>query len=209
MIQGASISSWQQSQWIGGVRQTAVQASRPNADGRGGGRADGEGTPAHSSLKATEGLTPEELQVVRQLQQTDRKVRAHEQAHLSVGADLVRGGPSYSYETGPDDKRYAVAGEVSIDVSPAETPEETVPKAQHIRSTALAPADPSAQDHRVAAAATQMEIEARMALAKQQSEQIRSGERVGGRSAPDSSYRDSQMGAYPSDRIGRYLDSFA
>ena len=207
MIQSASINSGQQSQWIGGVGQTAVQASRPNADGRG--RADGEGTAAHSSSKTTEGLTPEQLQVVRQLEQTDRKVRAHEQAHLSVGADLVRGGPSYSYETGPDDKRYAVAGEVSIDASPGKTPEETIPKAQHIRSTALAPADPSAQDYRVAAVATQMEIDARMALAKEQSDLIRSGGSGSDRSAPDSSYRDSQTDAYSSDRIGRYLDSFA
>ena len=207
MIQSASINSGQQSQWIGGVGQTAVQASRPNADGRG--RADGEGTAAHSSSKTTEGLTPEQLQVVRQLEQTDRKVRAHEQAHLSVGADLVRGGPSYSYETGPDDKRYAVAGEVSIDASPGKTPEETIPKAQHIRSAALAPVDPSAQDYRVAASATQMEVDARMALAKEQSDLIRSGGSGSDRSAPDSSYRDSQTDAYSSDRIGRYLDSFA
>lgn len=207
MIQSASISSGQQSHWIGGVGQTAAQASRPSAEGRG--RADGTGAATRASSAATEGLTPDELQLVRQLEQTDRKVRAHELAHLSVGADLVRGGPSYSYETGPDGKRYAVSGEVSIDASPAKTPEETVPKAQHIRSTALAPADPSAQDYRVAASATQMEVDARMALAKQQSEQIRSSESVGDRSAPDSSYRASQSGAYSSDRIGRYLDSFA
>ena len=207
LIQSASISSGQQSHWIGGVGQSNAQASRTNADGRG--RADNEGAGVRSSSIATEGLTSEELQVVRQLEQTDRKVRAHEQAHISAGADLVRGGPSYSYETGPDDKRYAVAGEVSIDASPGKTPEETIPKAQHIRSTALAPADPSAQDYRVAAAATQMEIDARMALAKEQSDLIRSGGSGSDRSAPDSSYRDSQTDAYSSDRIGRYLDSFA
>ncbi len=207
LIQSASISSGQQSYWIGGVGQSNAQASRTNADGRG--RADNEGAGVRSSSIATEELTSEELQVVRQLEQTDRKVRAHEQAHISAGADLVRGGPSYSYETGPDDKRYAVAGEVSIDASPGKTPEETIPKAQHIRSTALAPADPSAQDYRVAAAATQMEIDARMALAKEQSELIRSGDSGSDRNRPDSSYRDSQMDAYSSNRIGRYLDSFA
>ena len=207
MIQSASISSSQQSHWIGGVGQNNAQASRPNADGRG--RADKEGATAPSSSIAPEGLTPEELQVVRQLEQSDRKVRSHEQAHISAGADLVRGGPSYSYETGPDDKRYAVAGEVSIDASPGKTPEETIPKAQHIRSAALAPVDPSAQDYRVAASATQMEVDARMALAKEQSDLIRSGGSGSDRSAPDSSYRDSQTDAYSSDRIGRYLDSFA
>jgi len=207
MIQSVSISSSQQSHWVGGVGQNNAQASRPNAYGRG--RADGEGAAANTASITSEGLTPEELQVVRQLEQTDRKVRAHEQAHISVGADLVRGGPSYSYETGPDDKRYAVAGEVSIDASPAKTPEETIPKAQHIRSTALAPADPSAQDFRVAAAATQMEIDARMALAREQSELIRSRANSGDRTALDASYRDNQMDVYANDRVGRYLDSFA
>ncbi len=77
-------------------------------------------------------LSPEEQQQVQQLKQIDRKVRAHEQAHLAVGADLVRGGPTYSYTRGPDNKLYAVAGEVSIDTTPGRTPEETIPKAQHI-----------------------------------------------------------------------------
>ncbi len=116
-------------------------------------------------------LTSEEERIVQELKQTDRKVRAHEQAHLSVGADLVRGGANFSYETGPDQKRYAVGGEVSIDTSPARTPEETIPKAQHIRATALAPADPSTQDRRVAAQASVMELDARGEVSAQRREQ--------------------------------------
>lgn len=114
-------------------------------------------------------LSLEQQRQVDQLKATDRKVRAHEQAHISVGADLVRGS-SLDYETGPDKVRYAVAGEVSIDTSPGRTPEETVPKAQHIRATALAPADPSPQDHSVAAQASQMELAARQELAAQAAE---------------------------------------
>lgn len=121
-----------------------------------------------SSAAAT--LTPEQQRQVQQLKETDRKVRAHEQAHLSVGSDLVRGGATFSYQTGPDDQRYAVSGEVSIDASPGRTPEETIPKAQHIRAAALAPADPSAQDQNVAATASQMETNARIELAAQQRE---------------------------------------
>ena len=113
-------------------------------------------------------LTPEQQQQVQQLKEVDRKVRAHEQAHLAVGADLVRGGATFSYQTGPDNKRYAVAGEVSIDTSPGRTPEETIPKAQHIYAAALAPADPSAQDHSVAAQASRMESDARIELTIQQ-----------------------------------------
>ena len=137
----------------------ALQASKR----RTGGEAD-------KAAPGVEELSPEQQRQVSQLKQIDQKVRTHEQAHLSVGADLVRGGASYTYETGPDNKRYAVAGEVSIDASPARTPEDTIPKAQHIRATALAPAEPSPQDHSVAAQATRMENAARMEVSVKQRE---------------------------------------
>lgn len=104
---------------------------------------------------------------VQLLRETDRKVRAHEQAHMAAGAGLVRGN-SFSFQTGPDQKRYAVAGEVSIDTSPGNTPQETLRKAEQIRAAALAPADPSPQDNRVAAEASQMASNARQALAQAQ-----------------------------------------
>lgn len=110
-------------------------------------------------------LSAEDLPQVRLLESADRRVRAHEQAHVAVGGSLVRGGATFTYATGPDNKRYAVAGEVSIDTSPGRTPQETIPKAQHIRETALAPVDPSPQDRSVAAIATQMEGDARRELA--------------------------------------------
>jgi len=111
------------------------------------------------------GLSPDEQRQVEALKQIDRKVHAHEQAHMAAGAGLVRGS-SYSYQAGPDRQRYAVAGEVSIDSSPGRTPEETVAKARQVRAAALAPADPSTQDRQVAAAASQMEMQARLELAQ-------------------------------------------
>jgi len=193
MIVGAPISSGQRSSWAAGIGHDSARVS----------------SSTRASSSTTEGLTPEEQRVVRQLEQTDREVRAHEQAHLSVGADLVRGSPSYSYQIGPDDKRYAVGGEVSIDTSPGKTPEETIPKAQHIRSTALAPADPSAQDFRVAAGASQMEIDARMELAQQRSEEIRSGAKGADGYAAVSSYRQGRTDDYASERVGSVIDAFA
>ena len=77
------------------------------------------GASATAQVKA---LTPEQQQQVLQLREMDRKVRAHEQAHRSAGADLVCGGATFSYQTGPNDQRYAVSGEVSIDASPGRTP---------------------------------------------------------------------------------------
>lgn len=115
-------------------------------------------------------LTPGQHAEVEQLKAIDRKVRAHEQAHMAAGGELVRGGATYTYQTGPDKKRYAVAGEVSIDTSAGRTPEETIPKAERIRQAALAPADPSSQDRQVAAFASRMEMQARMELAHKAAE---------------------------------------
>jgi hypothetical protein len=160
MIESSSISSAMTRAAFSARASFAAPGSARPADARAT-AADSASVPA---AKAEE-LTAQEQQQVAQLKQIDRQVRAHEQAHLSVGGDLVRGGASFTYQTGPDQQRYAVAGEVSIDVSPASTPQETLPKAAHIRATALAPADPSAQDQSVAAQAERMAGEARMEIA--------------------------------------------
>lgn len=210
MIAGATLNADTRGTWAWNAGQGGVQASSQNADnGRVAESMARSRRSGPATTSASKELTPDELRVVRQLEQTDRQVRAHEQAHLSVGADLVRGGPTYSYEVGPDDKRYAVGGEVSIDASPARTPEATIPKAQHIRSTALAPADPSAQDYRVAAAASQMEINARMELAQQRSEEIRSARSETDNAAPDRAYRHDSVSDSSSASVGGFLDAFA
>jgi len=118
-------------------------------------------TAQSAPKKVSDGLdlSPEEKRVVSQLQSRDAEVRAHEQAHISASGGLA-GGASYSYQEGPDGRRYAVGGEVGISVSSGATPDETIQKAQQVRSAALAPAQPSGQDRAVAAAASQMEAQA-------------------------------------------------
>jgi len=98
---------------------------------------------------------------IEKLRSQDRQIRTHERAHKATSG--MHGGPvSYTYKTGPDGKRYAVAGEVPIDVTPVKgDPEATILKMRKIRSAALAPAEPSAADRRVAAKAQQLEREAR------------------------------------------------
>lgn len=126
----------------------------------------------------------DELQTIRELAQRDREVRNHEQAHQAVGGQYA-GGMSLTYTTGPDGKRYAVAGEVSIDISPVPgNPEATMDKAERVRRAALAPAEPSNQDRAVAAQATQLQVEAQAEMremerearveAEQQAEEARS-----------------------------------
>lgn len=119
----------------------------------------------------TEDLNSEEIRELTELKQRDREVRAHEQAHIAAGGSYVRSGAQYEYEKGPDGKRYAVGGEVQIDTSKVPgDPEATLRKMQAIRGAAMAPANPSAQDRRVAAKATQSENKARMEILTQQYE---------------------------------------
>ncbi|MFZ4536551.1 putative metalloprotease CJM1_0395 family protein [Propionivibrio sp.] len=158
-----------------------------------------------NSISSVNQLTPEQQQQVQQLKQTDRMVRAHEQAHLAVGSDLVRGGATFSYQTGPDNQRYAVGGEVSIDTSSGRTPEETIPKAQHIRAAAMAPADPSAQDQSVAAKASSMESNARIELAVQQRETAASAEQ----GSSTRLYRGVEQGNGRNAQVGASLDIYA
>ena len=73
-------------------------------------------------------LSDEEEQVIAELKRRDGEVRAHEQAHAAAGGAYA-GMPSFEYQTGPDNQRYAVAGEVPIDASPvAGDPAATIDK---------------------------------------------------------------------------------
>ncbi len=106
-------------------------------------------------------LSDDEAKLVEQLKTIDQKVRAHEQAHLSAGGNLVRSGANFQYQKGPDGKQYAVGGEVQIDASPIpDDPEKTIQKMQQVKRAALAPSDPSPQDRKVAAEASQIEAQA-------------------------------------------------
>ncbi len=137
-----------------------------------------EGTQkAASSPKTTHGindkkddpnaLTEEEQKQVKELKLRDAEVRTHEQAHAAVGGQYA-GAPSYEFQRGPDGNRYAVGGEVQIDVGEEKDPESTIQKMQVVRRAALAPAEPSSQDYKVAAEASQKELAARAELGKEQ-----------------------------------------
>ena len=118
-------------------------------------------------------LTPAEQRQVAALAQRDAEVRRHEQAHAAVGGQYA-GAPRYQYTTGPDNKRYAVSGEVSIDVAPIPgDPRATIVKMQIVRRAALAPSEPSAQDRQVAAQAQAEITRARAELAEERLAQAR------------------------------------
>ena len=131
-------------------------------------------------------LTPEQKEVVSKLASRDVAVRAHEAAHQAV-AGALGGAASFSYETGPDGRRYAVGGEVPVTLRPGRTPQETIANAQTVRSAALAPADPSSEDLAVAAQASQVEAQAQQEITQ---------DRVSDR-------KDATTGSTPQPRVRR------
>jgi len=111
--------------------------------------------------------------VLRELRARDREVRSHEAAHSAAGGGLVKGGPSFTFQSGPDGRSYAIGGEVQIDTSPVKgDPQATISKANQIRAAALAPAEPSGQDVKVASNASQLAAQARVELAAQKREEV-------------------------------------
>lgn len=135
-----------------------------------------------STTDAKQDLTPDEQAAISKLQQRDRVVRQHEAAHLAASGGLAVSGANFSMQTGPDGKRYAVGGEVRIDISAGRTPEETLRRARIIQAAALAPADPSSADQQIAAQAKNMELAAQMEIASRN----RQEQKVASRYQPES-----------------------
>ena len=153
------------------IPQAKGEASTQNSQNNQNVAGESEKSSAESQNNQTtqKTQTPQQeaatARILAQLKAADREVRAHEQAHMAAGAGIT-GSASYTYKTGPDGKQYAVAGEVPVDTSAGRTPEETLIKAQKIRAAALAPAQPSAQDYKVAQTAASMQQSARIEIAQ-------------------------------------------
>lgn len=121
-------------------------------------------SPQASRPAAPAALDEREQAQVQALASRDREVRAHEAAHAAAGGGLA-GSPTYSFARGPDGQLYAIGGEVRIDTSAvAGDPQATIDKARTIIQAATAPASPSSQDLRAAAAAQAMLVEAQAEL---------------------------------------------
>ncbi len=103
---------------------------------------------------------------VQRLRMREQQVKAHEMAHKAVAGDLA-GPVKYEYTRGPDGRLYITGGEVPLRIKEGRTPEETAQIARRIRRAALAPADPSPQDIRVAVKAAIMEMKATMEMVKE------------------------------------------
>lgn len=155
-----------------GVEQEEASAEKQKAD---------EAAANEKTKTAPGELSREEQKVVDELRARDREVRAHEQAHKSVGGPYA-GAISYSYQKGPDDRQYAIGGSVPIDMSPESTPEATIAKMRVVIAAALAPAEPSGPDRAIAQAA---QAQMMQATADARSERLAEAEAAREASAPD------------------------
>lgn len=167
--QGASGSSAQPPHSGDGASSAHVHPSGERIDTVGGTpQASGRSTGASAARgQIAEGLTAEQLVELDRLKARDTEVRQHEAAHQGAGGAYT-GSASFTFTRGPDGKRYATGGEVSVDTSPIPgKPEDTIAKMRILQQAALAPAEPSSQDRRVAAQAARAMHQAQSELQQQ------------------------------------------
>jgi len=214
-----------------GSRGDSVTLSRQATDASRDSGSEAEDGSPESSLGSQSAsgqpLSEEEQEQIEQLKQRDQEVRRHEAAHKAAAGGFATGGPVFEYQKGPDGKRYAVGGHVSIDTSPVEgDPQATIQKMQVIRQAALAPGDPSSQDRAVAASAARKAQQARQQINEERSEQADSTSEAQEGGVAVSSGVDAQGFALagdgettsdlkssdqlePSHRLGRAMDVYA
>ncbi|MBF0550131.1 MAG: hypothetical protein HQK60_06315 [Deltaproteobacteria bacterium] len=184
-------SSSQQADYT--AKSTPSVASGPTTPTR-----NGQTDPLTGKKKATpeehkKGSSPGQLsdkdqRVVEQLRKRDQEVKTHEQAHLAAAGAYATSGATYTYETGPDGQSYAVGGEVSIDTTPVKgDPAATIMKMETVQRAALAPASPSGQDQKVAAAAAGKAQSARVELLRKQMDSQSQGAQIAHESRPAAS----------------------
>jgi hypothetical protein len=158
---------------------------------------DAYGTDSKGGKRDATGLSEGERKQLKELKARDAEVRNHENAHQSAGGQFA-GSPSYTYQAGPDGKRYAIGGEVSIDVSPEKDPAATIAKMESVRRAATAPAEPSPQDFKVAAAAQRMTTEAQRDIDAAKLDQMQGNGETDGQGGEESNQGDEKAKAQAS-----------
>lgn len=119
-------------------------------------------------------LAPQEEAAVSRLRNREQSIRAHEAAHQAAAGPYALGGARFVYQLGPDNKLYAVHGEVRIDSNPIPgDPQATLQKADVVKRAALAPGNPSAADKSAAARADRMAAAALQEISARAREELR------------------------------------
>ncbi|SBV91690.1 exported hypothetical protein [uncultured delta proteobacterium] len=136
---------------------TAAHAVRQD-----GGAASGGDAQFGSTARGTDGepLSSEDEALVQKLEARDAKVRNHEAAHIMAAGGQAAGLATYTYQTGPDGKRYAIGGSVNISMMRTGDAEQDARQAQNAYRAAMATGEPSSRDMQTAARAQARAMEA-------------------------------------------------
>jgi hypothetical protein len=118
-------------------------------------------------------LTPEQQKLIEKYKSANLEVRTEEQTHLAAADNWAVRGANIESVKGLDGARYAIVGEVQIEpLAVPNDPQAAWQITQDIRQTALAPAQPSLQDHRVSAQAEAMAARASTELLQRTASQL-------------------------------------
>ena len=118
------------------------------------------GNMADSLKKREKGVDGKELsesdeELLQKLKSRDAKVRSHEAAHV-MAAGGQASSPTYTYQTGPDGRRYAIGGSVDISIMTTGDGEADARRAKKAYRAAMATGEPSARDLQTATRAQSM-----------------------------------------------------
>ncbi len=114
-------------------------------------------------------LSASEQKYLEELRKRDQEVRDHEMAHKRV-AGKYAGTVTYTYQTGPDNKQYAIGGKTQLDTAKEPEPQENIKKQDIIYKAALAPKEPSRKDKEVAAEAEKSKQESQIELSREEAD---------------------------------------
>lgn len=167
--------------------------------GQGQGQAGGSNqAPASAAPADPRQMSDEERKQVDEMEQRDREVRTHEQAHVAAAAGLA-GAPVYEYQTGPDGRRYAVGGHVDVKTSGSSNPDQALREAEAVKRAATAPADPSGADHaaasRASAEITRLKAEKSSDSGEDEYGSLKGDERAGGLKGQEGLSAAGKLGA--------------
>ncbi|CAK7050907.1 MAG: hypothetical protein DELT_01039 [Desulfovibrio sp.] len=118
---------------------------------------DEEEESSGSSEKGPDGeeLSENDEELLERLKARDAKVRNHEAAHVMASGGQASM-PTYTYQTGPDGKRYAIGGSVDISILSTGDAESDARRAKNAYRAAMAVGEPSTQDMQTASKAQSM-----------------------------------------------------
>lgn len=105
-------------------------------------------------------LSREDQALLDKLEARDTKVRNHEAQHVMAAGGQAQGAPTYTYQTGPDGRRYAVGGSVNIATMTTGDPEQDARQARNAERAAMATGEPSSRDMQAAQTARLKEADA-------------------------------------------------